>query len=44
MLKIFRERRRRRRQRQDPAKQLGNAAGKVIAGAILGGLKSLFKK
>jgi hypothetical protein len=44
MLKIFRERRRRRRQRQDPAKQLGKAAGAVIVGVILSGLKTFLKK
>jgi hypothetical protein len=44
MFKLFKERRRRRRRPQDPVKQIGNAAGKVLAGAILGGLKSLFKK
>lgn len=43
MFKIFRERRRRRR-KQDPAKQIGNAAGKLIAGAILTGIKSFLKK
>jgi hypothetical protein len=43
MFKMFKERRRRRR-KQDPAKQIGSAAGKLIAGAILTGLKSLFKK
>ena len=43
MFKMFRQRRRRRRT-QDPVKQIGKAAGKVFAGAILTGLKSLFKK
>ena len=43
MFKLFKQRPRRRRP-QDPVKEIGNSAGKVIAGAILTGLKSLFKK
>ncbi len=36
--------RRRRRRPQDPMKQAGNAAGKVIAGVLIGVVTSFFKK
>lgn len=39
----FRQRRRRRRP-QDPMKQVGNAAGKVIGGILIGAITSFFKK
>jgi hypothetical protein len=39
----FRQRRKRRRP-QDPMKQVGNAAGKVIAGVLVGAIAPFFKK
>jgi hypothetical protein len=39
----FRQRRRRRRP-QDPMKQVGNAAGKVIASVLIGAVTAFFKK
>jgi hypothetical protein len=37
-------RRRRRRRPTDPMKQVGNAAGKAIAGVIVAGIMSIFRK
>jgi hypothetical protein len=37
-------RRRRRRRHVDPMKQVGNAAGKAIAGALIAGVMSLLRK
>jgi hypothetical protein len=39
----FRNRRRRRRT-QDPAKQIGNAAGKMIGAVLIGAITSFLKK
>jgi hypothetical protein len=39
----LRKRRQRRRPR-DPMKQVGNAAGKAIAGVLVAAITSLFKK
>jgi hypothetical protein len=36
--------RRKRRRAQDPMKQVGNAAGKVIAGVLVGVITSIFKR
>lgn len=38
---IFRQRRRRRP--QDPAKQLGNAAGKVLAAVLVAGVTKMIR-
>jgi hypothetical protein len=40
----LRPRRRHRRRPADPMKQVGNAAGKAIAGVIVAGLMSMFRK
>ncbi len=37
-------RRRHRRRQQDPVKQIGNAAGKVIATMLVGAVTSFFRK
>jgi hypothetical protein len=40
----LRTRRRHRRRPVDPMKQVGNAAGKAIAGVIVAGIMSIFRK
>jgi hypothetical protein len=40
----LRKRRRHRRTPRDPMKQVGNAAGKAIAGVLVAAITSLFKK
>jgi hypothetical protein len=37
-------RRRHRRRQQDPAKQVGNAVGKVISTVLVGAITSFFRK